>query len=106
MKLPILATLVSCLTALTSTADISKPNIVYILADDMGYGDVQCLNPKSDKIATPHIDKVAEQGITFTDEHTSSSVCTTTRYSVLTGRSTEGTKQKNDIPVDQNELWK
>ena len=61
------------------------PNIVYILADDMGYGDVSIYNPKS-KIATPHIDGLAKQGMRFTDAHTTSSVCTPSRYSLLTGR--------------------
>jgi arylsulfatase A len=63
-----------------------KPNIVYILADDLGYGDVQCLNSKRGKIATPHLDKLAAQGMTFTDAHSGSSVCTPTRYGLLTGR--------------------
>lgn len=63
-----------------------KPNIVYILADDLGYGDVQCLNPKRGKIKTPNIDRLAAQGMTFTDAHSGSSVCTPTRYGVLTGR--------------------
>lgn len=63
-----------------------KPNIIYILADDLGYGDVQCLNPERGKIPTPHMDKVAAEGMTFTDTHTTSSVCTPTRYSIITGR--------------------
>lgn len=63
-----------------------KPNIIYILADDLGYGDVQCLNPERGKILTPHMDKVAADGLTFTDAHTTSSVCTPTRYSIMTGR--------------------
>ena len=63
-----------------------RPNIIYILADDLGYGDVQCLNPKLGKIATPHLDKLASQGMTFTDAHSGSSVCTPTRYGLLTGR--------------------
>ena len=63
-----------------------QPNIVYILADDMGYGDVQCLNPERGKIATPHMDQVAADGMTFTDAHTTSSVCTPTRYGIMTGR--------------------
>ena len=67
-------------------SSITKPNIVLILADDLGYGDVQCLNPQRGKIATPHLDKLAGQGMTFTDAHSSSSVCTPTRYSILTGR--------------------
>ena len=66
--------------------ETEKPNIVYILADDLGYGDVQCLNPERGKIPTPHMDSVAAQGMTFTDAHSTSSVCTPTRYGVLTGR--------------------
>ncbi len=69
-----------------SAAENNKPNIIYILADDLGYGDVQCLNPKRGKIATPQLDKMAAQGMVFTDGHTSSSVCTPTRYGLLTGR--------------------
>lgn len=61
------------------------PNIVYILADDMGYGDVSCLN-KEGKIATPHIDRLAKEGMVFTDAHSGSAVCTPTRYGILTGR--------------------
>ncbi|MGZ0708896.1 sulfatase family protein [Coraliomargarita sp. W4R53] len=64
----------------------SKPNIVYILADDMGYGDVQVLNPERGKIATPHMDQLAADGMIFTDAHSSSSVCTPTRYGIITGR--------------------
>ena len=62
-----------------------QPNIVYILADDMGYGDVSCLN-KNSKIHTESIDKVATKGMIFRDAHASSSVCTPSRYSILTGR--------------------
>ena len=61
------------------------PDIVYILADDLGYGDVRCLNADS-KIATPHLDRLAAQGMTFTDAHSGSAVCTPTRYGILTGR--------------------
>lgn len=61
------------------------PNIVFILADDMGYGDPGCYNPES-KIPTPNMDSLAGQGIRFTDAHSPSSVCTPTRYGVLTGR--------------------
>ncbi len=69
-----------------AAAENSKPNIVFILADDMGYGDVQCLNPQRGKIKTPHLDKLASQGMSFTDAHSGSSVCTPTRYGLLTGR--------------------
>jgi arylsulfatase A len=62
-----------------------RPNIVFILADDQGFGDVSALNPES-KIPTPNIDRIANEGMIFADGHSSSSVCTPTRYSVLTGR--------------------
>lgn len=70
---------------LLKNAITKSPNIVLILADDMGYGDLSCLNEDS-KIETPHMDRIAAEGITFTDAHASSSVCTPSRYSVLTGR--------------------
>lgn len=79
---PLLAFLFS-LAASLPAAD--KPNLIVILADDLGYGDVGCNNPDS-KIATPNIDRVAKEGMRFTDAHTSSGVCTPTRYSLLTGR--------------------
>jgi arylsulfatase A-like enzyme len=72
--------------AQSASASGSKPNIVYILADDMGYGDVQILNPERGRIRTPHLDRLASQGMTFTDAHSGSSVCTPTRYGLLTGR--------------------
>ncbi len=61
----------------------TKPNIVYILADDLGYGDVQCLNPERGMIKTPCLDKLASQGMTLTDAHSGSSACSPTRYGVL-----------------------
>ena len=64
---------------------VQQPNIIVILADDMGYGDIQAYNTKS-KIPTPNIDSLASKGISFTDVHTASSVCTPSRYSLLTGR--------------------
>ena len=66
-------------------AEKTKPNIVYILADDLGYGDVSCCNSES-KIPTPNIDSVAAEGVIFTDAHSGSAVCTPTRYGILTGR--------------------
>ncbi len=73
--------------AITATSGLaaSKPNIIFILCDDLGYGDVKCLNPEG-KIATPHMDSIAAQGMKFTDAHSSSAVCTPTRYGVMTGR--------------------
>jgi arylsulfatase A-like enzyme len=63
-----------------------KPNILYILCDDLGYGDVHCLNPERGKIATPNMDRLRAEGMAFTDCHSSSAVCTPSRYSILTGR--------------------
>jgi arylsulfatase A len=62
-----------------------QPNIIYVLADDLGYGDITAFN-KDSKISTPNIDKMAAEGMKFTDAHTSSAVCTPTRYGILTGR--------------------
>ena len=67
-------------------AEQSKPNIVYILCDDLGYGDVHCLGGERSKIATPNMDQLAAAGMTFTEAHSSSAVCTPTRYGILTGR--------------------
>jgi arylsulfatase A len=61
------------------------PNIIYILADDLGYGDVSSFNPQS-KLHTVNIDRLSNTGMKFTDAHTSSAVCTPTRYGILTGR--------------------
>lgn len=63
----------------------SPPNILIILADDLGWGDLRCYNPES-AIPTPNLDRLASEGVRFTDLHTPSSVCTPTRYSLLTGR--------------------
>lgn len=72
-------------TEISSSTALDKPNIVYILCDDLGYGDVGCLNPDG-KIPTPQCDRLAAQGMKFTGAHSSSAVCTPTRYSILTGR--------------------
>ena len=66
-------------------ADARNPNILVILADDLGYGDVGCYNPHS-KVPTPHLDRLAREGMRFTDAHSPSTVCTPTRYSLLTGQ--------------------
>ncbi|MEY2835229.1 MAG: hypothetical protein RLZZ557_891 [Bacteroidota bacterium] len=80
--------LITCLVACFSYGDTNaqeKPNIIYILADDLGYGDVKAYNSES-KINTPNIDQLAKQGMRFTDAHSPSSVCTPTRYAIMTGR--------------------
>ncbi|MCD6354715.1 MAG: arylsulfatase, partial [Prolixibacteraceae bacterium] len=78
-------TAISCVNTNSNKQTVQKPNIIFVLADDLGYGDVSCFNEKS-KIKTPNIDKMAAEGMRFTDMHTSSSVCTPTRYGILTGR--------------------
>ena len=73
------------------------PNIVYVICDDLGYGDVQCLNPKNGKIPTPHVDQLASEGMIFTDAHSGSSVCTPTRYGIMTGRYSWRTKLQKGV---------
>jgi len=75
----LLALLVTSLTA-------AKPNIIYIMCDDLGFGDIHCMAPETSKIATPCTDKLATQGMIFTDAHSGSSVCSPTRYGLMTGR--------------------
>ncbi len=72
------------------------PNIVYILTDDLGYGDVSAYNPEA-KTSTPNIDRLAAQGIRFTDAHSPSAVSTPTRYGILTGRYSWRTPMKSGV---------
>ncbi|MDB4384834.1 arylsulfatase [Opitutaceae bacterium] len=74
----------------------SQPNIIYILADDMGYGDIRSLNDEGG-VPTPHMDRIVKEGIHFTDFHTNSSVCTPTRYGVLTGRYAWRSRMKTGV---------
>jgi hypothetical protein len=77
--------LIALLGILPFVQSQQRPNVIFILADDLGYGDLSCLNPGS-KISTPNIDRLAKEGKTFTDAHTPASLCTPTRYGILTGR--------------------
>lgn len=74
----------------------TNPNIVFILADDMGFGDLACQNPES-KIPTPNLDRLAREGVRFTDAHSPSAVCTPTRYGILTGRYCWRTELKSSV---------
>ncbi|MDF7808374.1 arylsulfatase [Pontiellaceae bacterium B12219] len=74
-----------------------RPNIVFVLCDDLGYGDVQCLNPERGKIPTPNVDKLAGEGMVFTDAHSGSSVCSPTRYGLLTGRYSWRTRLQHGV---------
>ncbi len=67
-------------------ANPQKPNIVLIYTDDLGYGDLRCYNPDRGRIPTPNIDSLAKQGMKFSDAHSSSAVCSPSRYTLLTGR--------------------
>lgn len=84
----------ACTAALAAAA--ATPNIIVILADDLGYGDLRCYQPAS-KIPTPHLDRLAADGVRFTDAHTPSAVCTPTRYGLLTGRYSWRTTLKRGV---------
>ena len=73
-------------TSAVFAADGLRPNIVVLLADDLGYGDVACYNPERGRILTPQIDQLAREGMRFTDAHSAVAVCSPTRYALLTGR--------------------
>lgn len=72
------------------------PNIVFILADDLGYGDIKKCNPNA-QIPTPHLNRLADEGILFTNAHSASSVCTPSRYGILTGRYAFRTSLKKGV---------
>ena len=73
------------LLALAASPREEQPHVILIMADDMGWGDAHCFNPES-KIPTPNIDRLAKEGMRFTDAHSPGSTCITTRYGLLTGR--------------------
>ncbi|MCF7567050.1 arylsulfatase [Sabulilitoribacter arenilitoris] len=93
----------------TKTTAPSKPNVIFILADDLGYGDLKCYNEES-KIPTPYLDKLANEGMRFTDAHTPSSLCTPTRYGILTGqyawrsRLKKGVLQSYDLELIEDSI--
>ena len=72
-----------CLLA-TSVLVADKPNVILINADDLGYGDLSCYG--ATKVKTPHIDRLAKEGMRFTDAHSASAVCAPSRYGLLTGQ--------------------
>ena len=82
----LLLLLLSAIGLANAQTNTNKPNIVFILCDDLGYGDIQSLAPEMSKIKTPHVDKLTAEGMVFTDAHSGSSVCTPTRYGIMTGR--------------------
>jgi arylsulfatase A-like enzyme len=86
--------------ALIPAVAADKPNIVFILADDMSYDSVSANNPKIGPMKTPHIDRLISRGMNFTDAHSGSAVCTPTRYGLLTGRYCWRTKLKKEVLWD------
>ncbi|MEZ0277227.1 MAG: sulfatase-like hydrolase/transferase, partial [Roseimicrobium sp.] len=77
------AFLLAASAAFLSAAEPSRPNIVLIYADDLGYGDISCQG--ATRVSTPNIDRLAKEGLRFTDGHSSSATCTPSRFSMLTG---------------------
>jgi arylsulfatase A-like enzyme len=99
LRAGIMAIFVSSIWLLSSCSkpiEQKNPNIIFVLADDLGYGDISAFNEQG-KIITPNIDKMASEGMKFTDAHTTSSVCTPTRYGIMTGRYNWRSKLKNGV---------
>lgn len=92
----IVVLLLCCLGSSNLLQAAEQPNIVFILADDLGYGDLGCYNSAS-KIPTPRLDRLAAQGMRFTDAHSPSAVCTPTRYALLTGRYAWRTRLQRNV---------
>lgn len=88
--------LAACVGVVCAAETGSRPNVIYILCDDLGYGDVRVLNPKG-QIATPNMDRIAHEGLIFTDAHSGSSVCSPTRYGVMTGRYAWRSRLQNGV---------
>ncbi len=89
--------LLSNFTNTNKKAKKALPNVILILADDMGYGEIEALNPDRSKIPTPKLNQLASEGMVFTDAHTSASVCTPSRYAMLTGRYNWRTRLQNGV---------
>ena len=89
-----LLTILVLATGLSKPLALDRPNVIYILADDLGYGD---LSHAGGKVPTPHCDRLAREGMRFTDSHTTSSVCTPTRYGIVTGRYNWRTHLKSGV---------
>ena len=100
----------SFLLGIASQLPAAPPNIVYILCDDLGVGDLKPFNDQS-KIPTPHIDRLATEGMRFSDAHSGSAVCTPTRYGILCGRYAWRTRLQNGVlgglspRLIRDEIW-
>ena len=78
-------TVIPVILSVAAAQAADRPNILLVLADDLGYGDVSCYNPES-KVRTPNLDRLAAEGMRFTDAHSPATVCTPSRYSIMTGQ--------------------
>lgn len=95
----IVGTVSSCLfLSVISAYAQQKPNVILIYIDDLGYGDLSCYG--ATKIATPHVDKLAKNGIRFTNGHTTSATCTPSRYAMMSGEYPWKEKGRNILPGD------
>lgn len=99
----VLSGLVSAKEPATSERLAQKPNVVFIFADDLGYGEIEALDPEYAKIPTPNLNRLAAEGQIYTDAHTSSSVCTPSRYGLLTGRYAWRTRLQSSVLGDAEE---
>lgn len=94
----------TCLYANNNSAQNNKPNIIYILADDLGYGDLGCYGQK--KIETPHIDELARQGMRFTQHYSGTAVSAPSRCVLLTGKHTgHAYIRGNDEMSERGNVW-
>ena len=96
LRLAVLTALLCLPVAAAPAAEKSRPNIVVIYTDDQGYGDMSALNPQA-KFPTPHLNRLAREGIVFTDGHSADTVCTPSRYALLTGRYAWRTSLKSGV---------
>src|SRR5919112_394179 len=94
LKLPIIALVVLMMQVAAPAQEGRPPNIVYIVADDLGYGDLACYGHPT--IRTPNLDRMAREGMRFTDFYSASSVCTPSRAAMLTGRYAARTGMASD----------
>ncbi|WP_055444467.1 sulfatase family protein [Lacinutrix himadriensis] len=96
--IPLILILLSFFSWTTNAQEnTKKPNIVFIVCDDLGYGEIQSLAPETSKIKTPFTDQLTKEGMVFTDAHSGSAVCTPTRYGIMTGRYSWRTKLQSGV---------
>src|SRR5262245_24443586 len=106
----VLAAVISCRVCAQTNSAATRPNVIFILADDLGYGDVGCYGQK--KIQTPNLDRMAAEGVRFTQAYAGTAVCAPSRGSLMTGKHTGHTtirgnrvdRQKPETPLTAEEV--